>query len=260
MVLSFKQFLQEKIIHVDSKDIDLIYKPLEPIIREATKILGRGSTLHPDQRGLIEEFGEEYRNKYKELLQTIPSSRLRSTAAKLATEINPVKIEIFSRHPGNLYDPRGKVINLGPTNNAVSGLANIRYVARGSIAALKAEWTELRIKATIRHELTHWLDDSLNNLHMSDIAKTNIQRFGEYLKAGQRDVALGHIEVEAVVSTIAEIKRQLGKNKYEELTWDDLMALHPAIGVLNRELGAPWRRKIASRLARERLLGKNMRF
>lgn len=160
-----------------------------------------------------------------------------------------------------MYHPRDKIIYLGPIKNAVKGLSAYRSIPTSRLTQFYSEFTELRFKATIRHELTHWLDDSLNNLHMSKISRLkNPKKFYEYLKAGQKDVSLGHIEVEAVVSTIAEIKRRIGDERYDELSWQDLMNLHPALYGLNDSIGSPWRKKMASRLVREKLLGKKMRF
>lgn len=257
---TFRQFLTEKIIEVDTRDIDMIYQPLDPIVKDFQKLLKIRDPEERERR-IIQYGSKEYNTLYPEVLARIDSSRLRSVSAKLAHEINPIVIHVQRKVSSNSYNPTQKIMNIGPTGGAVGGLMVYNTIPTSNIRQFHSEFTELRFKATIRHELAHWLDDSLNNLHMSKISSLrNPQKFFEYLKAGQRSVSLGHIEVEAVVATIDEIKKRIGIERYDSLSWNELMDLHPALRSLNDTIGAPWRRKIASRLARERLLGKNMRF
>lgn len=251
---SFKQFITEKVIEVDKSDIDMIYRPLKVISQDVLKAWQSGNR----SVALLDAYNKHFL-KPNTLLQ-IQSSKLKSPAAKLANEINPITIHVWNRLSTNHYHPGLKEIHLGFTNNASQAIAVIGMIPDNQHKSLHSEFTEIRIKGTIRHELAHWLDNSLNNLHMSKILKAGPDKFAELLKGGQRDVALGHIEIEAVTATIAEIKRRVKDKKYNQLTWDELMDLHPALNALNNRLGAPWRKKLATRLAREGLLGQNMRF
>jgi hypothetical protein len=255
---TFKQFLQEKLIIVNSSDIERIYKPLKPIVTEVQKILAIKDI--PRRIELLKQFSNQ--KKVWIPLQTIDSSELTSIAAKRAHVLNPIKIMVRRQVYSNNYIPRTKEMNIGLTVGAVDGLgmySDILSFNKPQLNQLHSEFTEIRVKATIRHELTHWIDDSLNNLHMSKMVG-DPDKFQEYLKAGNPDVGYGFIEIQAVVHQIAEVRRIIGKKKYEELTWNELMKLHPSLEYLNERLGAKWRRLIATRMARENLLTKNMRF
>jgi hypothetical protein len=257
-LLSFRQFLVEKIIPVQKTDIDLMYQPLDHIVKQAQQVFSIKDL--GEKREAVLNFASLL-HKNQKWLDIFPSSKLQSKAAKLANEINPVRIEIWTHIPNNNYNPQKKVIQIGISENAVLGLFQYRYFSTSVRAQLETEFSKEKIKSTIRHELTHWLDDSLNNLHMSKIAQIgDPEKFIKFLKSGQQDISLGHIEVNAVVSQIAEIKRMLGRKKYERLSWDELMSLHPSLKMLNTKMGAPWRRKIASRMSREGLLDSNKRF
>jgi len=135
---------------------------------------------------------------------------------------------------------------------------------------MKNSITDVRVKSTIRHELTHWLDDSLHNMHLSKTAKTfnvltrngpakEMEKF--YKKAvahGEDDIYLAPLEITAAVNQIAEVKRRIGEKKYNALTWADLMEMIPSLGNLNARLGTEWRKRMFSRLARENLIGTNL--
>lgn len=255
---SLKKFLTEKIIPVDISDINLIYKLFEPIVKEIDKILAikdaKTKELELRKQGT-------FWVKYPKILGAIPTSKLKSDAAKIANEINPISILAYSSVSSNVYFPGNHEMHLGFTKNAVQAITHLDQIPEHQKKQLYSEFSEIKIKSTIRHELAHWLDDSLHNLHLTKKALLqNPKKFSEYLKAGQKNINLGFVEVEAVVSQIEEIKRSMSQDEYDNLTWSDLVEKHPSLFMLNNELGANWRRKIASRLSREGLLGKNMRF
>ena len=134
--------------------------------------------------------------------------------------------------------------------------------------------------STIRHELTHWLDDSLHNQHLNkkfsrfnadlqkikqadgDIVSTRNAVDASYKKhvtKGEEDIYLTPLEITPFVNQIQELKRRIGDKKYDKLTWADIMTYMPSLDGLNRRYGAKFRKLMFTRMARENLLTKNLR-
>jgi hypothetical protein len=122
------------------------------------------------------------------------------------------------------------------------------------------EFTEIRIKGSIHHELAHWIDDTLNNRHIK-------ARVGKAMERNTRD--LGGIPVDAtrmeIQGQIHNIKQAYNKNKdvWDELSFQDVLDLLPSTNSVNNKLTgetkAKWRKELKLRMNREGLLGKNMK-
>ena len=252
---SFKEYLTEKVVLIDRRDIDFLYEPFKPLIKEISNAFAIKD--FDEMQIALKRIGYDF-DKFK-FTKKLHSNQLKSEAAKAAHIINPVDIELSHRVGSNHYLPSEKIV-LGFPKSAVYGLESIETVPHNLMKSLKAEFTEIKLKTSIRHELTHWIDDSLNNLHMTNIFKQgDRKKFFEFLSAGTTDPYLGHIEIEAAVAVIDEIRIQIGNTKYFSLTWDELLDYSPNLKLLNDRLGKPWRRKILSRMARENLLSQSLR-
>lgn len=254
---TFAQFLFESLVKIEQSDIKMIYDPIKAMATDLKTIFKHKTNQELTAAGkkLYDkwEFYTEPRN-----YMVIDSSRLKSKKCKEAHEILPIKIEV-GVVPGASYNPVNKVIRVGVTMAAFkAALLQIDLDMLKQYPVLVREFDELRIKSTIQHELVHWIDDALNNNHMTKNSKTN--DFKKYLYGGKRDVGLGYIEIQAQVNQINFIKKKLGTKKWNSITWEEMVVLHPALDSLNTRLGAEWRKIIIPRMAREGILGKNMKF
>jgi len=129
------------------------------------------------------------------------------------------------------------------------------------------EITEHKLKATIAHELSHWISDSLYN---SQIKKTiNLAiKLDKHIKEVLRveDVNMSYFEIDAQIHGIKQIKRK--KNKYwDTYTLTDLFFMYPPLRATttvlynkySKEVLDIWLKNLITRMNRENLLGKNMK-
>lgn len=297
----FKTFLQESLIDVDKSDVDKIYAPLKKPMKELSAVWekhidryknatagspGKGVGSERDaiartiSRELYEVLQKHSQNFVRDprrgaLLKTIKSSELKSELAKKAHSVNPIEINVWLIGPegtSNNYNPGKKTIDIHlPASVAEAMLNRLITVPYYQIPSLMNEVSEIKHKTTIRHELTHWIDDSLHNFHI----KRSMERIQDIFYAGDRkgaekawkamlnhgeeDIYLSSVEITPMVNQIAEYKRRVTKKRWDSITWSDLMVDLPSLGALNERLGQPWRKKMFTRLARENLIGKNFR-
>jgi hypothetical protein len=282
---SFKEFLTEALIDVDASDINLIYAPMAKPMRELAEVWKRHfkdlTSSDLDLRNLaqtrLQRELNEVRKKYQPVfgpLKVIDSSKLKSENAKKAHAINPVKINVYligTPSMSNSYNVQHKEINIClPYGVAEAMMDRINTVPQYQLPMLQNEVSMLKHKTTIRHELTHWIDDSLHNLYLTkalfrahELVKVDkegaVKYYNDAVKHGFDDIYLSPVEVTPMVNQIAELKRRLGNKKYDNLTWAQVMILLPSLDSLNRKHGAAWRKIMFTRLARENLIGKKFR-
>lgn len=291
---SFKTFLTEALIDIDKSDIDKIYAPLKQPMKELTAVWKKHLDRYKDSspgspgRGVGSERDAVARTISRELyeviqkhapifgpLKTIKSSELKSKLAKQAHAVNPIEINVWLIGPQNTsnnYNPGKKTIDIHLPHSVAEAMINrLITIPHYQIASLMNEVSEVKHKSTIRHELTHWIDDSIHNFHIKksmeriqDILHTGDRRGAEkawkaMLNHGEEDIYLSPVEITPMVNQIAEYKRRVPKKIWDSITWADLMVALPSLGSLNQNFGATWRKKMFTRLARENLIGKNFR-
>lgn len=284
-IKSFRTFLNEALIDVDASDVNKIYAPLKDVIKELTVVWNRNfdrllsaSTENKKvvARTISRELNEVIRNYQpiiKDPIKVIDSSSLKSETAKKAHAVNPIKIHVWLISPpnaGNFYHPSSKSIHISlPYSVADAMLNRLAYIPNDQLPNLKNEVSEFKFKTTIRHELTHWIDDSIHNFYITK----SLNNFDALKGAGKTkeaqlaykndilhhevDIYLSPIEINAMVNQIAEYKRRVGVRKYDSLSWKQLMVDLPTLSSLNNKFGSYWRKKMFERLSREGLIGKN---
>lgn len=285
-VKPFKEFLVEKLIDVDKKDIDMIFAPLKKLYKDLQAVWKQHGTLETEelQKQFREVMGRHTQSKTHKVAKTFYSSQLNSETAKAAHKINPVQIELYYVLPegaSNSYNMMTKKIMIGLPSSVWEAMAwRLSTVPQYQIAMLTNETSDIRLVTTIRHELTHWLDDSLHNefLHKkfsrfaddrekilradADMKTTKdaiSASFKKHVTKGEDDIYLTPMEITPFVNQIAELKRRIGDKRYDLLTWSDIMTKMPSLDGLNRIHGAKFRKLMFSRMAREGLLTKNLR-
>lgn len=282
---SFREFLVEALIEIDASDINLVYAPLAKPMREFSEVWKRHSknlfSGDLDLRKLTQERIQreltEVKKHYQPVfgpLKTIDSSKLKSPNAKKAHQINPIKIHVYLvglPNMTNSYNVQTCEINIClPYGVAEAMMSRISTVPQYQLPMLQNEISVLKHKATIRHELTHWMDDSLHDMYLTkalfrahEIVKVDkssaVKYYNDAVLHGYDDIYKSPIEITPMVNQIAELKRRIGDKKYNKLTWMDLMVLLPTLESLNRKHGVEWRKIMFIRLARENLIGAKFR-
>lgn len=201
----------------------------------------------------------------------ISSAELLSEVSKEAHNKNPIKIFIGIL-PGkkNSYSPVLKRITLSPNTFAMKFLGetglNALPNAIKTYPLLKNEFLETSIKGTIVHELSHWINDSLHNKNIEKILKkiNNIHSLSKYSPVEWEYTSVH--EIDANIHVIAELKR-LNEDNWDNLTFSEILVLKPSLIFIFKEIATKTNKKhyykfvkrFFSRLARENLIGKNLR-
>lgn len=200
----------------------------------------------------------------------LPPSDLIRKANKLQT----CKIKI---NDGNAYVPDTALIKISVSIPAVEFLVNndatlsqmvdrLRDTNTGLATQLETEFSASRVKGSIYHELSHWLDNVFHNQHILrklHKASTDRIRRAHHLHPGVPDVMMSSYEIDAQIHSIKQLKRDYS-HKWDDLTFDQMLSLNSTLTLLNNEsrqdgFGAMWRKKLKARMAREGLLGQRMR-
>lgn len=194
-----------------------------------------------------------YARKGAFIYKSITSDELPSDAAKEASKINRVVINI-GVGLGNNYNVALKRIQVSINLSAIGAMGNYDELPAGQKKRIHSEFDPSALKASISHEISHWLSDSLHNRHL---AKTIVKfPLGFNINAH-------HIEVDAQIHALKELKR-INQDKWDDMTMIDIYRIKPSFHVVHREQSskgefAKWSRAFYSRAAREGLLGKKMK-
>jgi hypothetical protein len=194
------------------------------------------------------------------------TSILTSEEAVKAHNLNPCKIII--NNGSNYYYPSNNIISVSVNRQVIDYVMDwagdikkayndLDYQQQKSFAQ---EFTPERIKGSIHHELAHWIDDTLNNRHLS-------KKINRYMELGTKNVRgvpidTTKIELQGQIHNIKQAYNKY-KQKWDDFTFDDIVGLIPTLNTvqrnLNNERKSKWRKELMQRMHREGLLGKNMK-
>jgi hypothetical protein len=206
-----------------------------------------------------------YRNfKVKSIL----SQDLPSELAQKANEINPIIIYGKMDFKGNYYNPFDKIIQISPNLNALEYLIDgeIRGLPLSQQKTIVNEITPFRLKASIYHELTHWLDDSLNKQSIyKPVKKTVDSDNPKYKNRYKKDVNMAFYEVNAQIHAIKSLKKD-HEDIWDQMTMSDLFNKYTSLNSIFKRLKSQhgekevksWLKDLFSRMHRENLFGKTM--
>jgi hypothetical protein len=189
----------------------------------------------------------------------IKSSELSSEVCKKAHIKNPIKI-CGGVGKNSFYVP-SKFIFVSLSSEAYYILTQNKDLANAPekiIRRLRRQLSVFNIKASIAHELTHWVDDSLFGVFSKILSISELQ------KLKQKNVNMEYFEIQAQIHAISELKKI--DNEYNNFTLEDLFTYLPSLGAIgdelyqkyNKEILDIWLKLLLSRLSREKLLTKNM--
>lgn len=187
-------------------------------------------------------------------------------------KLNPCIIRI---NPGNnFYNPKSKIIGFGYSRKAFEFVINntaimtntgnikdaIKYLDdKSQEKSLSMEFKEESIKASIHHELAHWVDDTLNNKHIES-------RIDKQIKYNTKDlrgipVNASKMEIQGQIHNIKQLYNKY-KNIWDTLSFRDVLDMSPSLNYIDNRLTGEtkikWRKELKLRMHREGLLGKNM--
>lgn len=225
-------------------------------------------------------------NLYDATYDQIMSEELPSKASKVATKVNPAVISCGVFRGGNYYVPKeelqargqkapgGGPMDRGYISLSLNGgalqvaLTNAQQQLPASqIKSFNQEFSGERIQSTIAHEISHWLNDTMHNFHITkDLRITRELNKPEFMKLHNKDVNMTHFEVDAQIHGIKQLKMQYRK-KWDEFTLADVYFKYNSLRYMGgqiyqnygKEVGDIWQKLIVKRMAREKLLGKKMK-
>lgn len=207
--------------------------------------------------------------------QTTTTSVLTSTLSKKANELNPCQIMINFQDRGNYYEPASKTIsicippivfdllkqNQRDKKSAIQRVANYSPGDPFLANQFSNEVSPAIIKGTINHELTHWIDDTLNNSHIANRISKAQQSAQVQLFPG-RNVNSHYLEIQSQIHNVLQLKREYS-DVWDSLTFPQMISssgpLHNVYNKLGGTEKTQWIRQLKSRMSREGLLGANMR-
>ena len=204
------------------------------------------------------------------LYAKLHTSELKSKDSILANKLFPVNIlcGVFSQ--GSYYKLKKgeEIIVISINKDAILNYHNQHNMSSGTIKSINNEITEHKMKATIYHELSHWVSDALHNSYLHNLiarAGEHPDKANEIMAMGKANVNSTHFEIDAQIHAIKQIKRNFRK-EWDNMTLTDLFykytsLMHIAKSLYSRgtKLYYMWIKDLIKRMQREGLLGKNMK-
>ena len=191
---------------------------------------------------------------------------------KDAHSANPITLH-FGIFDSNQYEPTNKKIQVGLHANAISflgpeGLKNKEAIEQEPDVIF--EFTPDRLKATIAHELTHWIEDSLFNKKMVRAIDSSRRKLDKEKDSFQKQKIITQFqkfsehEIQAHINGLSAI-RDNNPELYDSWSWKELQQNSPALKrVVNSSKELPdderrvFMKQLLRRLSRENLLTKQM--
>lgn len=265
--MRINDIITEALLEMDS-DIDRLYDKF------FKKVIDEINEFNPDSFQLVDRIRDLYAksNGYP-LSKLIKDGIITNKKVIEANNKEPTILYIMTGY-GNVYRPRvssnyQSEIHIDFNDQAYSivksfymGYDNIQGMADALFSGKQRsqfvnEFTPAKIKASINHEFAHFVDDILNNKHLS--GKLSISpKFTQYSLANTPFDT--YMEIEGQIHNIKQLKRTL-TDKWDLMTFDDLFQYSQAIEPkkLTGKALDRWKKRIKKRMAREGLLGQSMR-
>lgn len=256
---SFRHYLKEATFDLSS-DVDNLYAILFKDIVDA---------IHADQYDF---------NQLKE--KTIYTSVLQSPIAKEAHELNPMRITF---HTGaNLYISDENSIEISMSGNAIDLISTygtlsntLKQLSHGDRQRLINDISAPRVKGSIYHELSHWVDDTMHNKHITNRQNyvrdmpISYNKQQSHMDQYQGHRFLSNYEINAQIHSMVAMKNHLPPKIWDQLTFDNMVNRNPSmmhirtilqdLAVDDASLYKQWKQTILKRMHREDILGNNMR-
>ena len=208
--------------------------------------------------------------KKDKIVVILKSINLPSSISKEASLDNPIDIYIGFINVGNSYDVRNRRINLTLNCSAIEalGLNGLEYIHKveKTYPTIASEFSKLSLRGTISHELAHWLDESYHDKNITRILK-QVTKDKNKKNFSKTYFSLATIqEIDANIHAINSMKHELGQEEWDKLTFMDILSKKPSLKhafdklkTLDKKRYFEWKKRFFGRMAREGLIGKNVR-
>jgi len=204
-------------------------------------------------------------------------SKMHSPNIKNTLRNNPVTIRtgVFLR--GSYYSPTENTIYISINEQAydilIQNISTKKYkeMVLSSVPLqmrknFDQELNGIKIKATISHEISHWMRDVSHGKQITKMvtrAHKNPNKSKKILNRGTGDDYLTDYEIDALMHGIKQTKRAYDDQEWDTFTLNDLYDIDPAVNVLVTGFKGEQKRKfmrlLLTRMNREGLLGRNMK-
>lgn len=201
-----------------------------------------------------------------------------SPDGKRGHALKPIRLVVGNFRTGSAYMPNKKTIDISIHSgvyrvissclDGVSVLACVRsMLPSNKVNRFLSEFDAAGIRGTIAHELSHWLDDALHSNNVDRFLSVARERSMKGGSDGSSARGQSQVEMDAQVHAIAEIKRIVGDEKFNDLSWSDLFRMKSSLignfkeyygSRLNKDAYDSFMKRLLKRLARENLLSKKM--
>lgn len=253
----------------------MIFKNIKTFEQHIQPLNERLMNVDDDVEMIYNKYFEEDIDKLRAIGYITPSlfskselntSDLISPLSKKVHKINPCHIFINRYH--NFYDPLQNVISFSINHNAINLInhfdnnINKAYNSLGSDEKKRFmnEFNPSKIKGSIHHELTHWIDDTLHNRHIKN-RSAKADETGSDMSRKGIPIQADKVEIQGQIHNIFQLKKEF-KDIWDELTFENLINLSTTLAVIDKKLkgdiNTKWRKDLKKRMHREGLLGKNM--
>jgi len=129
------------------------------------------------------------------------------------------------------------------------------------------ELNESNIKATIWHELSHWLNDTIHNRNITKLINVaaNLKN-SEVLLLNKPNINMTYFEIDALIHGIKGVKNIKSKI-WDKMDLEDLFVECTSLAFIyntiyskhGQDVVNVWQKLLVKRMVREGLLGKNMK-
>lgn len=266
----FSGVLYEKTFNI-KKDVDFIYNKF---FKNFLKDLYTGE--YNFYINIVKKFSSFKKEKLMEtndiIFGIIDSNELKSEDCKKANKLNQLNIYCGIFNSGNCYIPKvssieSPYIQLSLSKNTIILFFNDYKGDSKNIKFYNNYLKENYIKSSIAHELSHWIDDSLHKGFLTSFVDLSEWLDDvDILKLKKEDVKLTYFEINAQIHGIENLKKR-NKKKWNNFTLKDIFWEYTALASIaeniyidyGEDILKIWQKYLLKRMARENLIGKNMR-
>lgn len=214
------------------------------------------------------QYIDEYRKNGEIVYRSFDSSELPSDFSKQSHRKNPVRIFIGISDENSIYDHNKKIIKINVLYGSfIQDMIDDHMYSFDEI--FLDSYNELKaliyrdIKPAIAHELAHWFDDSLKQEAIKKYIDVLKKRYKKQSDA-QWNLLRSYIEIQGYIHDVKQHKNQMSQEEWDALSFKQFFEL---IGLDNiadeirhdKYAFAKWKKQLFKRLAREDLIGKNMK-
>jgi hypothetical protein len=189
---------------------------------------------------------------------------------------NPLCVEAHQKNPcrilinygENVYNPINNIISMTVNPAAINFLKSqnndldrsLNSLSKEDVRLFKTDFSEEKIKASIHHELTHWLDDVFYNKRIKRATDKFIKK---NKRVGKNNIPIDAdtLEIQAQIHNIHQLKRKYN-DIWNSLTFNEMMTMSSTLKTIFNSLPEKyrykWVRDLKTRMYREGLLGEKM--